>query len=429
MLALHVLTLVLAVPLLLLAVERLALAPFLALLGVAFAYGLAADHSGGYIAQAFGTGFGQVAETAGLALLAGMLAAVLAERAGAAARLPPPRGRALLALGLLAGATASATAAFAVLAPLLRAIPGARPARDMAGLALPALAAHGLLLPAPPAVAAMAILGAEPGRMLLYGLPATLLAAAGGWIWAWYFAGRTEAPPAAPAVPLAGPRGLALALLPVAASLALLLVSAFGHIPSEPLGGGGTRAMLLGLGRPALLLAVAAALALLLLWRRDAAVLGERGWVGEALLAAMPILLAAAAAAGFARVLQNTGMPELAAERLLGLPLGLLLPFLAAAVLRALQGSMLVAVIAAAGMVEPLLPALGLDGADGRALAALAVGAGALGPCHVVDPYFWLAGGLGRFGPARGLLLLGGGSLLQGVLALALLASAAALAT
>ena len=79
---------------------------------------------------------------------------------------------------------------------------------------------------------------------------------------------------------------------------------------------------------------------------------------------------------GFARVLDETGMAELWAERVLDPRMGLLAPFLAAAIVKTLQGNSLSAVLTASGMVEPMLPALGLDSASGRALAAAAAGAG-----------------------------------------------------
>ena len=110
-------------------------------------------------------------------------------------------------------------------------------------------------------------------------------------------------------------------------------------------------------------------------------------------------------------------MAELVGERLLGWRAGLLLPFLVAAVVKTLQGSSLVAAITAAGMIQPILGALGLDTESGRALAALAVGAGAMTVSHANDEYFWLVTGSAGIGPARGLLALSGGTLVQGVIA------------
>ena len=93
-----------------------------------------------------------------------------------------------------------------------------------------------------------------------------------------------------------------------------------------------------------------------------------------------------------------------------------------AAVIKTLQGSSLVAAIAAAGMIQPSLASLGLDTESGRALATLAIGAGAMTVSHVNDDYFWLVIWNAGLTPARGLIALSLGTLAQGLSALALLA-------
>ncbi len=84
-------------------------------------------------------------------------------------------------------------------------------------------------------------------------------------------------------------------------------------------------------------------------------------------------------------------MAELLAEYAIHPRYGILTPFLAAAIVKTMQGNSLTAILTASGMVEPMLPALGLDSAMGRTLAAAAVGAGSMAICHVNDPFFWIA--------------------------------------
>jgi GntP family gluconate:H+ symporter len=102
-------------------------------------------------------------------------------------------------------------------------------------------------------------------------------------------------------------------------------------------------------------------------------------------------------------------------------PAGLLVPFLVAAAIKTLQGSSMVAAITAAGMVQPLLLPLGLGTENATALAALAVGAGAMTLCHVNDEYFWLVSVTAGFSPLRGLGTVTLGTLLQGLVAVAVL--------
>lgn len=132
-----------------------------------------------------------------------------------------------------------------------------------------------------------------------------------------------------------------------------------------------------------------------------------------------------------ARRLQ-TGMAELPGEHLLSprlVSVGVLIPFGIAAVVKTLQGSSLVAAVTAAGMVGPMLSPLGLGEANGRALAALAVGAGAMTISHVNDEYFWLVTRSARLSSLRGVATFGTGTLLQGLIAAAILLTIATVAS
>jgi gluconate:H+ symporter, GntP family len=120
-------------------------------------------------------------------------------------------------------------------------------------------------------------------------------------------------------------------------------------------------------------------------------------------------------------VLDETGVAELLAEQILDPRMGLLAPFLAAAVVKTMQGNSLTAVLTASGMVEPMLPALGLDDASGRALAAMSVGAGSIAICHLNDPLFWIAARMAGFTPGKALRTISLGSFLAALGCLALL--------
>jgi gluconate:H+ symporter, GntP family len=435
----HAALLGLAVAVLVYLIQSLRLHPFLAILGVAFGYGIAADMSFAYIGQSIGSGFAQTIENAGLVILTGAIIAALVERSGVAAGLAARFARAggsqgiawLAPLGFVAGIAVSPTASFAILTPILSgfAKAGARAtALPPVGLALALLASHGAVFPAAGLVAAVAILGADPILTVAIGIPAALVSAAVGLGFAaglaqsWERAGAERPTPAAAAAdpPHRSAHAIAL-ILPVGLMLGLLLLQSIGQWPSEPLGGARTREFLIGLGRPAIVMAAGLGLTVLLMRRAGEAVFGERGWVGEAIIGATGLLLITGASGAFAKILQNTGMPELLAERLLDARIGVLLPFTVAALLKTLQGSSLVAAITAAGMVQPLLGALGLESELGRALAAVAVGTGAVAITHVNDSFFWLVTGVARLKPGRGLALLSVGSALQALAALAFL--------
>ncbi|HUN51200.1 MAG TPA: hypothetical protein VMU42_08780, partial [Candidatus Sulfotelmatobacter sp.] len=289
-------------------------------------------------------------------------------------------------------------------------------------------AGNGLLPPAPGPMAAAAILGADPLRLAAFALPAAVVAALAGVLF--LRACRTllprgeAAPPAAPpeTTTCTAARGILALLAATPAMLALLIVQSLGTIASEPFGGGPTRELLLGVGRPGALLIVGGGLALLLSGRRSAATLSASGAAGRAVTGAAGIILIIGAAGGLQALTQETGMAALLAEPIIDWHAGLLVPFAVAAVVKLAQGSSLAAAITAAGMVQPALAALGLDDGGGRALAAAAVGLGAMTGIHVNDPYFWLAADAARLAPGRGLLLISLGSVVAGLAGLAALA-------
>lgn len=76
--------------------------------------------------------------------------------------------------------------------------------------------------------------------------------------------------------------------------------------------------------------------------------------------------------------------------------LGLLFPFLVAAMLKSSMGSSSVAIITAAGIVAPFAEAMGLASPIGLTLICMAVGAGSMTVSHSNDSYFWVVTKFGR---------------------------------
>lgn len=383
----------------------------LALLAASVFYGLASQMALDYVAEAIGTGFARTVTTIGLPILAATLLSAALRGTGTRARLAPA---ALAALGGISGIGASASAAYAIISNYA----GTRGSARASVLALSINAGHALLWPSPVMIAAAVIVGAPVPLCLILGMALAVPVIALGWHLG--LALSDDDRDASQPDPAREEPSRRLAI-PAILILVLLGAASLGHLPSEPFGGGETRRMLLGFGEPALLLGVAAVGVWLLARPRTAGSLGTDGWPALAITEAAPLILLTGLAGGFAVVVQNTGTPELVAEQILGAPLGVVVPFLAAALVRALSGSVLTAAITAAGMVTPLLPALGLDSETGRALCALSVGAGSLAALHVTEPLFWQAAHTGNVSPGRALKLLSLPAMLQAALALVLL--------
>jgi len=81
---------------------------------------------------------------------------------------------------------------------------------------------------------------------------------------------------------------------------------------------------------------------------------------------------------------------------------GIFFPFLLAAILKSAQGSSTVALTTTAGIVAPLLGAMGLDTPVLTALTVMAIGAGAMTVSHANDSYFWVVTNFGKMTPEQG---------------------------
>ncbi len=364
------------------AIQRLRLPAFLALMIVVVAYGLGATMTWQSVGRAFGLGFASAMEQTGLLVVAGSLAATLLLKR-------PLGATGTVLMGALGGLGGTAAGALALLQPVGRAV----------ALALSVLVVHALVVPSPLAVAAMSVLKADFRTTLAIGGSVALLLL----IVLWFRTRQTD---------LSG-EILSVGWLAILVPLGLLIAQSVAQMPTEPLGKGGARELYTGISRPLILAVLTIALAMVLSRRRQPQALSDMSWA--------PLLLAVGAAGGLARVFDETGMAELLAEQTLDPRLGLLCPFLAAAIVKTMQGNSLSAVLTASGMVEPMLPALGLDSATGRALAAAATAAGSIALVHVNDPLFWVAASVGKLSPLRALGLITVGSGVVAVAALVLL--------
>jgi GntP family gluconate:H+ symporter len=381
-----------AVVAIVLLIQRLHLPAFLAIVATVVVYGIAADMTFQSVGKAFGLGFTAALEQAGLLVVAGALVQALVLR--------QPLGTGTSALvGALAGLGASATGGLALLQPAGQDAP-----RRAVGLALTLLAVSSLVAPSPLAVATASVMKASNTAMLTVAVPLAAIAALLGW---WAVARQL------PSTTVAG--WLDWTWLAVLIPIALLIVQSVAQMPSEPLGKGGAREFYIGISKPLMLAVIAITLGVLFAGRWQPSALAGRSWA--------PLLLAVGASGGLARVFDETGMAELLAEYALHPRFGILTPFLAAAIVKTMQGNSLTAVLTASGMIEPMLPALGLDSASGRALAAAAVGAGSMAICHVNDPFFWIAASMGRLSPGRALSVISLGSAVMAIGALVAIAA------
>lgn len=459
--------LVVAIAFIVLATSRLKLHPFLALLLAAFGYGiLSRSASGGSLAgvvKSINDGFGETLGAIGIVILAGSVIGTFLEKSGGAARLAQrtvdlvgPR-RVPLAMGVIGyivSIPVFCDSGFILLAPLARSLSSKARVPLAAGamaLSLGLYATHTMVPPTPGPVAAAAMLEADLGRVILFGLIVSVPALLVSWLFSVKIAARVKLPSddvgandhspvlsaatdsasdgpsvARSLAPILVPLVLILlrSLAPIVASLVLILLQSVCRLVSHPLDEGWIVRIVSVIdftGQPVVALLIGVFLAFLLPARLTREMLSASGWVGEAVLAAATILIITGCGGAFGKVLRESNIASVVSQ-LLGdraASWGLWLPFLLAAAIKTAQGSSTVAMITTAGIAAPMLEPLGLATPAGRALAVVAIGAGSMVVSHANDSYFWIVTQLCKMTVRQGYKLQTLGTLVQGIAAAA----------
>ena len=110
----------------------------------------------------------------------------------------------------------------------------------------------------------------------------------------------------------------------------------------------------------------------------------------EAIIKSGPTLIITAAGGMFGAIIKETGVGGALGQALGNASIGLLVPFIIAALLKTAQGSSTVAALTSAAIIAPSLATFGLDSETGRIFAVLAIGAGSIVASHANDSYFWV---------------------------------------
>ncbi|AXG81547.1 GntP family transporter [Streptomyces paludis] len=419
------------VALLLLLIIKVKVQPFVALMvvsiGVALAAGVPAADLVATIEEGMGSTLGHIATIIALGAMIGRIVELSGGAASLAHSLIARFGEkrtplALTVAGFLLGIPVFFEVGLIILMPIAYGV--ARAARKpLLVYALPMSAAmltvHAFLPPHPGAVAAASTIGADQGWVLLFGIPLTAVVILLGYLLARRMTRReyslaadvyekvyggpdsgpgsaeagaehaAEGPDGLPAATTANPPSFAMVVSLIVTPIALILL---GTIGTNTLAEGSVlRAVLTVLGAPMVALLIAAGLAAYFLGVRRGWTRGQISTVmGSALPGVAMVILVAGAGGVFGKVLVKTGIGDAVADILdrTGLPL-LALAFVMTLLLRAVQGSATVALVATAGLITPLLHRTDLS-AQQLALVCLAMGAGALAVSHINDAGYWM---------------------------------------
>jgi GntP family gluconate:H+ symporter len=257
---------------------------------------------------------------------------------------------------------------------------------------------HCLIPPHPGALAAAGIFNVNIGYLIMIGILFAVPGALVAYFWSKWMtkhsaassanayesesvAVRTDLPP------------VLLSFLPIIVPLMLIALKSLINLADES--GESLVSKIFYLpGEPVIALFIGVILSLLLLKKKS--IQAMNSLFSEAIVKAGPILIITAAGGMFGMVIKATGIGETMGKMLSGTNVGLLVPFLIAAVMKTAQGSSTVAIITTASFVSPMLPMLGLDTEWGRLLAMLAMGSGSMIISHANDSYFWVVTNFGE---------------------------------
>ena len=404
MLTLVVLLLVLAV--ILLAIIRYEIHPFLALFGGAIGYGLLVGMDFQLILKSITEGFGGVMGNVGLLILFGVILGTFLEKTGGAMVIAEKVlswvGKKSINLSLMLSGWALSIPVF-VDSTLLMMNPIAKTlaskssisyAATIVAVSLGAMVSHSLIPPTPGPIATAGILGADLGQVILYGTIISLVALIPVYFFVQKWVTKISVRPRENSedqriFPEERPK-LVSSLLPILTPLGLIFLASIASYPTKPLGESTFAELVTFLGNPLIALSIGVLFSFALPKKLDRKLLSATGWIGEALLAAAPVIFITGAGAVFGKMLQNSGIGMVIANSLQGANWGLFLPFLLAFGLKCAQGSTTVAMITTASIVAPLLSPLGLDTDMLKVFTTLAIGSGALAISHANDSAFWV---------------------------------------
>ena len=405
-----------AIVVMLLMISRWKIHPFLSIMTIALALALLAGLPLPQVPKVIGEGFASTFTSIGIVIILGALIGAILEKTGAALTLADAvirlvgekrPGLALELMGWVVSIPVFCDSGFVILNPIRKALvkrTGAPSVTLTVCLACGLYIAHVFIPPTPGPIAAAQTLGVGENLLVLMGLgvAASVFPLVAGYLYARFVGQRvrtaddcdtqtTESYETLKAAFGKLPR-TAASLAPLVVPIVLMALSSVASMLSLT---GWTGDLCLFLGHPMIALSVGALLAILLLIQT-----GKQAELfqitDETLRTVGPILFVTAAGSVLGRVIAASGLMEYITEEAPVLQtLGVLFPFLVAALFKTAQGSSTVAITTTAGLIAPLLPALGLVSPAEVSLAVLAIGAGAMTVSHANDSYFWV---VTRFG-------------------------------
>ena len=410
---------VVAIVAMILLISKLKVHPFLAILLVSLVLALLAGIPLKQIPGIIGSGFAATFTSIGIVIILGAFIGAVLEKTGAALKLADMVIRlvgekrpalAVELMGWVVSIPVFCDSGFVILDPIRKAMvrrTGASSVAMTVCLSCGLYVAHVFIPPTPGPLAAAQALGLENNVLLVMGIGA--LCSIFPLIAGYFFArsvGRKvksedEAAPQEETVQTyeelkAGFGKLPSGVNALAPLIVPILLMALSSVASMAHWTGWAADLCLFLGTPIIALAVGAVLAIVQLFTAGKGA-DFYPLTNDTLKTVGPILFVTAAGGVLGKVIASSDMVSyITAHAETFRSVGIFFPFLLAAILKTAQGSSTVAITTTAGIIAPLMAALGFVTPVDAALVVVAIGAGAMTVSHANDSYFWVVTSFGK---------------------------------
>lgn len=425
-----IITFVIAIAVMILAISKWNVHPFLALMGVSLLLAIVIGLPLKDIPGVIGSGFSGIFSSIGIVIILGALIGTILEKTGAALKLAEMVVRlvgrkhpqlAMELMGWVVSIPVFCDSGFVILDPIRKAL---RKKTQFSSVAMTvALSAglytsHVLIPPTPGPIAAAGTLGIGDNLFMvivigaIVSIPSLVIA----YFYANYIGKKVqsgedlgEEEEGVDYDTLLKSFGdLPNGFLSLAPILMPILAMALGSLSAALKWKGAMAGFLAFIGTPIIALTIGLLFGILLLVQRS-----EMKYFNtmttETLKVVGPILFITAAGGVLGKVIASAGFVAFMQEHATVLAaVGIFFPFLISAILKTAQGSSTVAITTTAGIMgsiaesSSMMTALGLASPMAAVLTVMAIGAGSMTVSHANDSYFWVVTNFGKLKPEDG---------------------------
>ncbi|MFA6688676.1 MAG: GntP family permease [Sphaerochaetaceae bacterium] len=419
-----IITFVIAIAVMIIAISRFKVHPFLAIMGVSLILAIIVGIPLKDIPGTIGSGFSGTFTSIGIVIILGALIGTILEKTGAALKLAEMVVRlvgakhpelAVEIMGWVVSIPVFCDSGFVILDPIRKALQQKTRYSSVAmtvALSAGLYTSHVFIPPTPGPIAAAGTLGVGDNLLMVIGMgalvsiPCLIVA----YFYANYIGKKVKS--SEDLTEMSGgpsydellksfgtlPNGF-LSLSPI---IMPIIAMALGSISSVLKWQGALGSFMSFIGTPIIALTIGVLFGLVLL-AKAGKMKDFNAMTNETLKIVGPILFVTAAGGVLGKVIANAGFVGYMQEHAAALSsVGIFFPFLIAAILKSAQGSSTVAITTTAGIMGgiaesgSMMTALGLTSPLAGVLTVMAIGAGAMTVSHANDSYFWVVTNFGN---------------------------------